>query len=108
MPSIVMLIAPCGRPLTVESREPPGVLTPAVYLPGLNCGIVNCPCSFDTASDVTAVSARLTTTLAPGMIAPDASVTLPDNVDVTPPCANAAGAPKASTATARKAATISL
>ena len=24
-----MLIAPCGRPLTVESREPPGVLTPA-------------------------------------------------------------------------------
>ena len=28
MPSSVMLIALCGRPLTVESRLPPGVLTP--------------------------------------------------------------------------------
>ena len=29
-PSRVMLIAPCGRPLTVESRFPPGVETPGM------------------------------------------------------------------------------
>src|SRR4051794_16321455 len=46
--------------------------------------------------------------LAPGMTAPELSTTVPDSVDVTPPCAYSAGAPTAITAIATRAVEISL
>ena len=49
-----------------------------------------------------------TVTLAPGTTAPDVSVTVPDSDEVAPPWAKVEGAPRAATATTRKAQTNSL
>ena len=77
-------------------------------MPAFSAGTVNCPSALVTASDVAAVAMFFTMTLAPGMTAPDVSVTVPESDDVAPPWAKAAGAPMATTATARKAETNSL
>jgi hypothetical protein len=107
-PTSSLTATPAGTPAFNSTSLTLAVLKPArltvtVYLPAASCGTVNCPSAFVTASDVKPVSARFTTTLAPGITAPDVSVTVPERVAVDPPWANAAGAPKATTASARKA-----
>jgi hypothetical protein len=112
-PTSSLTLTPAGTPAFTSTSFTVAVLNPArvtvtVYFPEASCGTVNCPSVFVTASDVRPVSARFTSTLAPGMTAPDVSVTVPESVDVAPPCATAADGHKARTARAMKAAQSSL
>jgi hypothetical protein len=51
----------------------------------LSAGIVNAPSDDVTAEDTALVASFFALTVAPGMTAPEASVTVPESDDVAPP-----------------------
>src|SRR6476660_791982 len=69
-----------------------------VYRPGSRPAIRNNPFSLETTVRLAVVSASVTVTVAPGTADPCASTTVPVNVPVVPPCANADEAPTRQTA----------
>src|SRR5262245_16757339 len=107
-PTSSFTCTPAGTPAFNSTSFRVAVLKPVrvtvtMYLPAASCGMVNCPSALVTASDVSPVSAFFTTTFAPGMIAPDVSVTVPESVEVARPWADAAVVPRATAANAMKA-----